>query len=316
MSWIGRTASPNGLRVFEAAARHLSFTAAARELRSTQSAVSQQVRSLEEQLGLLLFERIYRGVRLTEAGQALFVSVQEGFATIDRTIDRLQHRHRHPHVNILTDFSFAAYWLMPRLPRFRERHSHIDVRIVTNQGVLDWRTQEIDVAIVFCDERTLAGGVPQLFREEVLPVCSPGFLRQHGPIASPQRLAELPLLTLTAEQGQSWLDWPRYFAQLAGIDYLESSELTFNNYTLLIQAAIAGQGIGMGWRGLIDDLLDAGMLVGLPDLQLGSSRGYGLIDAHPEASGEAKRALQEWVLTCAAQPRDECEGEAGRTRAK
>ncbi|PXY00120.1 choline sulfate utilization transcriptional regulator [Halomonas sp. LBP4] len=299
MSWIARAASPNSLRVFEAAARHLSFTAAARELRSTQSAVSQQIRTLEENLGLPLFERIYRGVKLTEAGQALFVGVQEGFATIDRTIDRLQHKHRHPHVNILTDFSFAAYWLMPRLPRFREQHPQIDVRIVTNQGVLDWRTQEVDVAIVFCDERTLAAGVPRLFHEEVFPVCSPGFLRRHGPIASPERLAEVPLLTLTADQGQSWLDWPSYFEQLAGIGYLESSELTFNNYTLLIQAAIAGQGIGMGWLGLVDDMLESGMLVGLHELGLRSSRGYGLIDARPDSPGEAKRALQEWVLTCA-----------------
>ncbi|EPC01478.1 LysR family transcriptional regulator [Litchfieldella anticariensis FP35 = DSM 16096] len=285
--------------MFEAAARHLSFTAAARELRSTQSAVSQQIRTLEENLGLPLFERIYRGVQLTEAGQALFVGVQEGFATIDRTIDRLQHRHRHPHVNILTDFSFAAYWLMPRLPRFREQHPHIDVRIVTNQGVLDWRTQEVDIAILFCDERTLASGVPQLFQEEVLPVCSPGFLQQHGPLENLETLSEAPLLTLTAEQGQSWLDWPSYFEQLAGTGYLGSSELTFNNYTLLIQAAIAGQGVGMGWRGLIDDMLDSGMLVGLQDLRLCTPRGYGLIDARPDSPGEAKRAFQEWVLACA-----------------
>jgi putative choline sulfate-utilization transcription factor len=299
MVGIGGRASPNGLRVFEAAARHLSFTAAARELRSTQSAVSQQVRALEEQLGMPLFERIYRGVRLTEAGQALFAGVQEGFAIIDGTIDRLQHRYRHPHVNILTDFSFAAYWLMPRLPSFRKEHPHIDVRIVTNQGVLDWRTQEVDVAILFCDERTLASGVPRLFPEEVFPVCAPGFLQQHGPIESSERLAELPLLALTADQGQSWLDWPSYFEQLAGIGYLESPELTFNNYTLLIQAAIAGQGVGMGWRGLVDDLLESGMLVGLQELGLRSSRGYGLIDARPDTSGEAKRALQEWVMACA-----------------
>lgn len=299
MSWIARVASPNGLRVFEAAARHLSFTAAARELRSTQSAVSQQIRTLEEQLGLPLFERIYRGVKLTEEGQALFLSVQEGFDTIDRTIDRLQHRHRHPQVNILTDFSFAAFWLMPRLPLFREKHPNIDVRIVTNQGVLDWRTHEVDVAIVFCDERTLASGVPQLFPEEVFPVCSPSFLRQHGPIKSPERLAELPLLTLLAEQGQSWLDWPSYFTQLAGIGYLEASELTFNNYTVLVQAAIAGQGIGMGWRGLVDDLLDSEMLVGLHELALRSPRGYGMVDARPDTRGEAKRAFQEWVMACA-----------------
>ncbi|MCE8021417.1 LysR family transcriptional regulator [Halomonas sp. MCCC 1A11036] len=301
MSQIARSVSPSGLRVFEAAARHLSFTAAARELRSTQSAVSQQVRALEEQLGLPLFERIYRGVRLTEAGHALFVSVQEGFATIDRTIERLQHKHRHPHVNILTDFSFAAYWLMPRLPRFREQHPHIDVRIVTNQGVLDWRAQEVDVAIVFCDERTLAGGVPLLIREEVFPVCSPSFLQRHGPIENLEALSQAPLLALTAEQGQSWLDWPSYFEQLAGTSYLESPELTFNNYTLLIQAAIAGQGIAMGWHGLVDDLLANGMLVGLKALRLRSPRGYGLIDARSDPPGKAKRALQEWVLECAAQ---------------
>ena len=300
MSFIGRATSPNGLRVFEAAARHLSFTAAARELRSTQSAVSQQIRALEEQLGLRLFERVYRGVKLTEAGHALFASVQEGFATIDRTIERLQHRHRQPHLNILTDFSFAAYWLMPRLPLFRQQHPHIDVHIVTNQGVLDWRRQEVDVAIVFCDERTLES-VPRLFPEEVFPVCSPGFLRQYGPIRSVARLGEVPLLALTADEGQSWLDWPSYFQQRAGLAYLEASELTFNNYTLLIQAAIAGQGVGMGWRGLLDEQLNNGMLVGLHGLQLCSRRGYGLIDAQPDSSSNAKRALQEWILACASE---------------
>ncbi|SDL94691.1 putative choline sulfate-utilization transcription factor [Modicisalibacter muralis] len=300
MSLTGRVVSPNSLRIFEAAARHLSFTAAARELRSTQSAVSQQIRGLEEQLDLRLFERIYRGVKLTEAGHALFGSVQEGFATIDRTIDQLQRKHRQPRLNILTDFSFAAYWLLPRLPLFRRQHPHIDVRIITNQGVLDWRDQEVDVAIVFCDERTLED-TPRLFTEDVFPVCSPGFLAQYGPIEDVVTLSEMPLLTLMADQGQSWLDWPRYFQQQAGIRYPTSSELTFNNYTLLIQAAIAGQGIGMGWRGLVDDLIDSGMLVGLDDLRLSSRRGYGLIDAQPELPSEAKAALQEWIIDCAGQ---------------
>ncbi|WP_198650069.1 LysR substrate-binding domain-containing protein [Zobellella maritima] len=293
--------SPNSLRVFETAARQLSFTAAAKELRSTQSAVSQQIRTLEEQLGLPLFERVYRGVRLTEAGQALFVSVQEGFATIERTLDRLQHQHRHPRVNILTDFSFAAYWLMPRLPLFRRLHPHIDVRIMTNQGVFDWRDKGVDVAIVFCDERTLAT-VPRLFPEEVFPVCSPAFLQQYGPFDELARLAKAPLLTLTADQGQSWMNWTGYFQQRAGFNYLESSELTFNNYTLLLQAVIAGQGIGMGWRGLVDSLLESGILVALDTQPLRSQRGYGLIDAHPEVASEAKQALQQWVLDCAAQP--------------
>ncbi|TDX29785.1 LysR family transcriptional regulator [Modicisalibacter xianhensis] len=288
--------SPNSLRVFETSARHLSFTAAARELRSTQSAVSQQIRSLEEQLGFPLFERIYRGVKLTEEGYELFISVQEGFAVIERTLDRLMQRYSHPQVTILTDFSFAAYWLMPRLPKFREAYPDIDVRIVTNQGVLDWRNQEVDIAILFCDESTLSEKVPLVFREEVFPVCSPGFLKKHGPIESLETLGEAPLLTLTAEQGQRWLDWPMYFAQKGGKTYRASSELAFNNYTLLIQAAIAGQGVGMGWRGLVDEMLGSKMLVGLPHLKLVTSRGYGLIDARPSFPGEAKETFRKWVL--------------------
>lgn len=258
MSLMSKRVSPNGLRVFESAARHLNFTAAAQELRSTQSAVSQQMRALEEQLGLQLFDRIYRGVRLTEAGQILFDAVRESFATIERTIERLQQRHRNPRLNLLTDFSLAAYWLMPRLPLFRRDHPHIDVRIVTNQGFHDWRGQEVDVALMFGDARTL-GGAPRLFDEEVFPVCSPGFLEHHGPIEDVARLAEVPLLSLIAEQGQGWLDWPRYFERLTGLAHETSSELTFNNYTLLIQAAIAGQGVGLGWRGLVDDLVERGM---------------------------------------------------------
>ncbi|MBB3139195.1 LysR substrate-binding domain-containing protein [Halomonas organivorans] len=288
--------SPNGLRVFEAAARHLSFTAAAQELRSTQSAVSQQVRALEEALDLKLFDRVHRGVRLSEPGQALFEAVQEGFATIERTIDRLQQRHRNPRLNILTDFSLASYWLLPRLPVFRRLHPHIDVRIMTNQGVFDWQGQEVDIAIVFGDRRGLEGA-PRLLDEEVFPVCSAGFLEQHGPIDDLDRLGEVPLLTLTADQGQRWLDWPGYFERLGGRAHSAPSELIFNNYPLLVQASIAGQGVALGWRGLVDDLIERGMLVGLENLSLGTASGYGVIDVHPEERRAAKRAFVDWMLS-------------------
>lgn len=295
MSLTSRHISPNSLRVFESAARHLNFTASARELHSTQSAVSQQVRALEEQLGLKLFDRVYRGVKLTEPGHALFVSVQEGFATIEKTITRIQQHHRNPQLNILTDFSLATYWLLPRLPDFRRKHPHIDVRITTNQGVVDWQRQEADVAIVFGDQSQLEG-IPRLLHEEVLPVCGPGFLNEYGPIDDLTGLGEVPLLTLTADQRQRWLDWPGYFERLGGTPPLAPSELMFNNYPLLIQAAIAGQGVALGWRGLIDDLLERRMLVGLDHLRLGTTSGYGVVDVHPEDVSSAKRVFLEWVL--------------------
>ncbi|MDR5860032.1 hypothetical protein FZZ93_08430 [Halomonas eurihalina] len=99
---------------------------------------------------------------------------------MEKTIEQWQQRHRNPRLNILTDFSLAS--LMPRLPAFRRDHPHIDVRIMTNQGEVNWRGQEVDVAVAFCDARTLEDK-PCLFREDVFPVCSPRFLEAHGTIA-------------------------------------------------------------------------------------------------------------------------------------
>lgn len=288
----------NSLRIFEVAARHANFTAAARELRSTQSAISQTIRTLEEQLGVRLFERVHRGVKLTEAGTTLFTGIREGFATIDRSIEQIQRRHRQPHLKIFTDFAFAAYWLLPRLPLFREMHSHINVQIVTDQGVADWQNQEIDVAIVFCDEHQLIH-VPCLFNETVLPVCSPSFLERHGPIDDFDTLSKIPLLTLTADEDPKWLNWPRYFKQCAGLIHDGSSQLAFNNYTLLIQSAIAGHGICLGWRQLVGASLQSNILVGLDNMQTSTRGGYGLIDAHPEFPNSAKRALHQWLIDCA-----------------
>ncbi len=287
------------LRAFEVAGRHAGFTAAAGELGTTQSAVSQQIRQLENHLGLPLFERIHRGVRLTTAGQVLLASVQQSLADMERTIADLQRQQRRPCLNILTDFALAAYWLMPRLPEFRRLHPGIDVNIVTRQGVLDWRDRSVDVAIVFCNARQLAR-VPRLSSERVVPVCSPAFLQTYGPINDFKALSQVPLLSLLADEGQSWLDWPTYFHRQAGIHYPASSTLTFNNYTLLIQAAIAGHGIGLGWRGLVDSLLDAGILVALEDLALVSEGGYGVIDVRPDLPGTPKRALLRWLMANAA----------------
>lgn len=289
--------SPDSLRIFEAAARHANFTAAARELHSTQSAVSQRMRTLEQQLGLRLFERIHRGVQPTEAGSALLASVQDGFARIDRTIARLQHNQRQPRLNILTDFAFAAYWLLPHLPDFRRHHPHVDVQIITDQDAADWRGRDIDIAIVFCDDRELRH-VPCLLQEKVLPVCSPGFLERVGSITSIESLSDMPLLSLTVDEQQKWLDWPSYFQHHACMPQTASAQLAFNNYTLLIQAAIAGQGIALGWRGLIDAQRDNHMLVGLPSMHLDTARGYGLIDARPDSPSTFKTALYRWLIDC------------------
>ena len=288
------------LLVFEAAARHLSFTAAARELGSTQSAVSQLMRGLEQQLTLPLFRRIYRGVELTADGKVLYKACQQGFQEIADCLENLQNSQQHPHINVATDFAFAAYWLLPRLPEFRQQHPETEVRIITSQGLHELNHEDIDVAIRFYAQPPDQGLA--LFAEEVFPVCSPGFLRQHGPVSSHKKLASLPLLKLGADAGEGWMDWPGFFAGRRSQVKPGDPVLTFNNYTLLIQAAIAGQGIGIGWGTLVDELLETGVLTGLKDFSLSSRGGYFIqaLNRHSQQSSnlqqqEIRQTFIEWL---------------------
>ncbi len=289
-----RLPSPQSLLVFEAAARHLSFTAAARELNSTQSAVSQLIRGLETQLQLQLFRRIYRGVELTEAGEQLFEVCEKSFNNIAERIEKLQNVERHPHINVATDFAFAAYWLLPRLPAFQELHPDIEVRIITSQGSHEVRRQDADVAIRLTSKPN-DESLP-LFAEQVFPVCSPGFLKKHGQVTSHKKLASLPLLKLSADAGVGWMDWPGFFNGRRSQVQPSEPVLTFNNYTLLIQAAIAGQGIGLGWGTLVDELIDSQVLVGLKDFSLNSKGGYFISAAQAPRQPEISQQFIEWLL--------------------
>ncbi|MDO6564193.1 LysR substrate-binding domain-containing protein [Amphritea sp. 1_MG-2023] len=290
-----RLPSLQSLLFFEAAARHKSFTGAAQELKSTQSAVSQQIKGLEHSLELTLFRRIYRGVELTEEGVYLYGAVQQGFQEIVSCLEKLQKSRSHQVINVATDFAFAAYWLLPRLPRFRKLHPDIDVRIITSQGQYDFSGQNVDIAIVFDGPQPPRDVVFKLFNETVFPICSPAFLEQYGAVVSHKKLATLPLLKLGADAGQGWFDWASYFQGRRSQIQPGEPVLTFNNYMLLIQAAIAGQGIGLGWATLVDDLISRGLLVGLNEFSLSSDSGYYVIEPNPNEALNAKQSFIKWL---------------------
>lgn len=235
------------LLVFEAAARHLGFTAAARELGTTQSAVSQQIRNLEQSLGLQLFVRVYRGVVLTRSGEALYQAVQEGFRGIVSTLEELQQSRQHQSLNVATDFALAAYWLMPRLPRFRAIHPEVDVRVITAQNQQAFQSQDVDVILSFAAEPPRQRPLRRLFEECVFPVCSPGFLADNGPISDLPDLMRQPLLRLSDEGAAGWQTWDSLLRAQGWTEPVPEPVLIFDNYTLLVQAAIAGQGVGIGW---------------------------------------------------------------------
>ncbi|HKY90508.1 MAG TPA: LysR family transcriptional regulator, partial [Nevskiaceae bacterium] len=165
------------LRGFEAAARHLSFTRAATELFLTQSAVSRQVQALEEHLGVPLFQRRHRALLLTDAGQILQRTATEVLAQLAETTREIRDLSSTRQITVTTLVSFASLWLVPRLPLFRERHPHIDVRIAADNTVIDLTRDRVDVAIRYVAPARAPANATRLFGEDVVPMCSPALLR-------------------------------------------------------------------------------------------------------------------------------------------
>jgi putative choline sulfate-utilization transcription factor len=284
------------LLFFEAAVRHLSFTAAALELGTSQPAVSQRIGLLEEDLGVPLFKREHRGVSLTGDGVQLFNAVRESLGGIGEAAAKIRSRRARQVLTVATDFGFAAYWLMPRLAGLRELVPDLDVRIVTTQNEFDIRGEPVDIAIAFGAGQWPGCAAAPLFPEIVIPVCSPRFLAQHGLTGQAADLVRLPLLHLESAEPLRWLGWESWFAlqRLATTD--ESHDLTLNNYPLVIQAAIAGQGVALGWMPLVDDLLRSGQLVVAVQQPVKTARGYFLVEPHTQRASEPLRRFRQWVL--------------------
>ncbi|TYL47751.1 choline sulfate utilization transcriptional regulator [Marinomonas sp. IMCC 4694] len=283
------------LVVFEACARLLSFTAAARELGTTQPAVSQQIRSLEASLGVLLFERIYRGVVLTNAGYVLLKTTQISLRDLRDVLQKIKQKPKTQRITVATDFAFAAFWLMPRLPEFRRLHKDIDIRIQTSQSEVDLASIETDVAILFGEGHYQGYLSQKLLPEVVYPVCSPKLLEEFSGFALLADLVTAPLLKLNADMGQQWVDWERLFQLNNALWQPSDSVMEFDNYTLLVQAAISGQGVGLGWSPLLDDYIESGVLVSLPAFTVQSDNGYHIVLSKQRTPTEPVVVFLDWL---------------------
>ncbi|WP_416758897.1 choline sulfate utilization transcriptional regulator [Pseudomonas sp. BNK-6] len=284
------------LRVFEAAARLRSFTAAAVELGTTQPAISQQIKRLEERLNVRLFDRIYRGIELTESGALLLEQVQAGLQSIDAGLTALAQQHQHEVLQVATDFAFAAYWLMPRLHRFHEANPQVDVSLVTSERSHSMLRSDIDVAVLFGDGRFKHGESRWLFSEEVFPVCSPLLLKERLAPLPAHALLEMPLLHLRGENASHWFDWSGVFRELGLAGAPPPGQLRFDNYTLLIQAAIGGQGVAIGWRHLVDDLLAQGLLCRPIAQSALSAYGYYVVLPPRKRRGPLIQRFVDWLM--------------------
>jgi LysR family transcriptional regulator, glycine cleavage system transcriptional activator len=286
------------LQGFEAAARTLSFTKAAEELFVTQSAVSRQIKALEDDLGLRLFERRARSLALTENGQALYRIATDVFDRLQTATDRLRAETRARQLAITTTTGFASLWLIPRLRRFTALHPDIDVRLSATTDALNLERSLIDVAIRYCRPEAVPEGAVRLFGEEMIPVCSRALLREKTrPLKRPQDLAHHTLLHFDYAGAEAiYMDWGTWLTAL-GIGELKSAgALHFSQYEQMIQAAISGQGVALGRQPLVNDLIESGALVAPFRQTLVGSRAYFIIESRLSTGKPQVREFAQWLL--------------------
>jgi LysR family glycine cleavage system transcriptional activator len=248
---------------FEAAARHLSFTKAGEELFLTQSAVSRQIKELEEQLGVELFQRRHRALALTDAGKSFYASAAQVLTTMRAATDRLRAQAGKKGLSVTTTHSFAALWLIPRLAGFTRSHPGIDVRIMADTRVQDLDRDGLDLAVRHGPASLAGSNAVRLMGERVFPVCSPKLLKDKSkPLREPQDLRYHCLLQYDDPEGRHpWLHWKTWLEVERIADLRPAGTLSFSGYEQIIPAAVAGHGVGLGRTPLVKDLLASGELV-------------------------------------------------------
>ena len=254
-----RPLSLDGLRAFEAVARRLSFSAAADELHLTQSAISRQIKSLEDELGASLFSRGTRRVELTSAGVALQQAVVPSLERIDASVRQLRVASGRRHVNVSTFASFATLWLMPRLAAFQRAQPDIDIRLSATDKLVEFDDPEVDLLLRYDFAANMNAGAERLFGEVLTPIASPWL----KPLpAIPADLAEHTLLEEDDDRPSSAsLSWRRWLA-LHGQGLLEPRRWVYLNFThQQVQGALAGQGIALARLALVHEAIARGELV-------------------------------------------------------
>ena len=268
------------LATFETAARKGSFKDAAKELGVTAGAISHQIKNLEEELGILLFNRHYRGVDITKAGKQLFSALEQSFTDISSTLSAIRKTGQLDIVTISATTAFSSLWLTPRLTELWNDCGEISV----NQYVSDTPSSQreiSDLSIVYGkpEIEPTPFQVSKLFQDELIPVCSPTFINKQ-PSSSLMELASLPLIHLMAKDDR-WTTWHTWFEHL-GYKGLITEKIKVNSYMIALQMASEGVGVVLGWKKLLQPLFEYGTLVPLNELMLPAPSAFYLISAREE----------------------------------
>ena len=296
------------LRALEAVARHLNFRAAADELSLTQSAVSRQIQSLEEEVGVSLFLRHTRAVELTGAGAQLLRAVTPSLERIDSAVRMIRQSAGRKSVAISTWASFASMWLIPRLEAFQRQHPDIDVRIDATDTPVDLDTTDVDLALRYSAPANLPAQAQRLFGEQLTPVLSPWLLKSAPHLEKPQDLAQFALIEAGdahRHQHVEWLSWQRWFAAQQLTPLEPKRWLSFTYAHQVAKDALAGQGVALVRTPLVAESLASGDLVEpFPLRRLDSPLAYWLIVGQRSAARPEVLAFCDWLRAQAAQTRE------------
>ena len=292
-----RLPSLNALKVFWAAARHGSFVKAAEELHVTASAVSLQIRQLEDELGLKLFERTPKGLALTAAGSRVLPDVNQAFEKLRATFSTLSEEDGSGALTVSAAPSFAAKWLLPRLSGFLSANPDIEVNIKATVELADFDRGEADIGIRYGSGGYANLETELLMREMVFPVCSPDLLREHKKLPTGDFLNTVNLLhDDSADQNEALPGWKMWLraAAIDGVDWRKGPR--FNQTVLAIEAAAAGLGVALAPAVLVEGDLASGRLVRLATAELSEPFAYYLVYPQEKADRAAVQAFRTWLL--------------------
>jgi LysR family glycine cleavage system transcriptional activator len=305
MSW--HLPSLTALRIFEAAARHLSFTKAADELHITQSAVSRQIRLMEEYLGLLLFQRVKQRLTLTDAGQTYVQDIRAGLCQLHTaTVNMLAHQGKSGALNIGTAPAFCTKWLIPRLGRFTRAHPNVVINLSTRDLPFDLDREGFDAAFHYGANDWPGVLSDALVGHELVIVGSPRYLAEHARLRKPADLVDHVLLQHTRRPNK-WRDW---LEEKGATKVNGWAGPRFEHFYMVTQAAIAHLGVALVPRLLVEDDLAAGRLVVALDEPYTSAEGYCLVYSASKRNDPRLELFRRWLLAEAARSGESSEPEA------
>lgn len=292
------------LRTLEAAGRHLNFTRAADELGLTPAAVSYQIKEIEDQLGLVLFIRTSRSIRLTKAGELVLEASAEALDVLGRAVARARRMERSAsQLRVSADAQFAAKWLMRRVESFSATHSDIELRFDISSDLRDFEQDDVDVGIRFGAGKYAGLAAHRLFDNMIGPVCSPTLLRAGQPINGPHDLLRYTLAHIEWEhRGIVWPNWRMWMAAAGVDDFDDSRTVVFGSSSELVQAALEGSAVVLAEFAMVSGDLAEGRLVRPLELSLRIAPEFAYFLVYPLSAEDDPRivAFRDWILAEAA----------------